>query len=77
MVVGFPDDPACTHLERQYLLGDDLLVAPVFSAESEVAYYVPKDTWTHVLTGETVHAPARRSRSARRLIARTTTTPII
>jgi alpha-D-xyloside xylohydrolase len=37
----FPDDPACTHLERQYMLGDDLLVAPVFRADGDVSYYVP------------------------------------
>ncbi|MBX6768223.1 MAG: alpha-xylosidase, partial [Actinomadura rubrobrunea] len=54
MVVEFPDDPACTHLERQYMLGDDLLVAPVFSADGQVAYYVPDGVWTHYLTGEQV-----------------------
>jgi alpha-D-xyloside xylohydrolase len=54
MVVDFPDDPACTHLERQYMLGDDLLVAPVFSSGGEVAYYVPEGVWTHYLTGERV-----------------------
>jgi alpha-D-xyloside xylohydrolase len=54
MVVEFPGDPAVTHLERQYMLGGDLLVAPVLSADGEVAYYVPEGTWTHVLTGEPV-----------------------
>jgi alpha-D-xyloside xylohydrolase len=54
MVVEFPDDPAVTHLERQYMLGGDLLVAPVLDAGGEVAYYVPEGTWTHVLTGEPV-----------------------
>jgi alpha-D-xyloside xylohydrolase len=57
MVVEFPEDPACTHLERQYLLGGDLLVAPVFSAEGEVAYYVPAGTWTHLLSGRQVQGP--------------------
>jgi alpha-D-xyloside xylohydrolase len=57
MVVEFPDDPACTHLDRQYLLGDDLLVAPVFTAEGTVDYYVPPGTWTHFLTGQQVHGP--------------------
>ncbi|WP_446215681.1 alpha-xylosidase [Micromonospora sp. IBHARD004] len=57
MVVEFPDDPACTHLERQYMLGDDLLVAPVFSESGEVSYYVPEGTWTHYLTGEQVAGP--------------------
>ncbi|MFE9747931.1 alpha-xylosidase [Saccharothrix saharensis] len=57
MVVEFPDDPGCAHLERQYMLGDDLLVAPVFSDEGDVSYYVPEGTWTHLLTGETVQGP--------------------
>jgi alpha-D-xyloside xylohydrolase len=54
MVVEFPGDPAVTHLERQYMLGGDLLVAPVFSADGDIAYYVPEGTWTRVLTGEPV-----------------------
>ena len=54
MVVEFPEDPACTHLERQYMLGDDLLVAPVFNGPGDVAFYAPEGTWTHFLTGEQV-----------------------
>ncbi|MFB4314724.1 alpha-xylosidase [Actinomadura sp. 21ATH] len=54
MVLAYPDDPACTHLERQYMLGDDLLVAPVFSNDGEVSYYVPEGVWTRYLTGERV-----------------------
>ncbi|GIF05686.1 alpha-xylosidase [Actinoplanes siamensis] len=57
MVVGFPDDPAVTYLDRQYLLGGDLLVAPVFSESGEVSYYVPAGRWTHYLTGEVVQGP--------------------
>ncbi|MBC6461542.1 alpha-xylosidase [Actinomadura sp. HBU206391] len=57
MVVDFPGDPACTHLERQYMLGDDLLVAPVLSEDGEVSYYVPEGTWTHYLTGRRVAGP--------------------
>jgi alpha-D-xyloside xylohydrolase len=36
------------------MLGDDLLVAPVFSADGDVSYYVPEGVWTHYLTGERV-----------------------
>jgi alpha-D-xyloside xylohydrolase len=57
MVVEFPADPACTHLDRQYMLGPDLLVAPVFRADGVVDYYVPDGEWTHLLTGETVTGP--------------------
>ena len=57
MVVEFPDDPACAYLDRQYLLGDDLLVAPVFTDDGTVEYYVPAGEWTHLLTGERVAGP--------------------
>ncbi|MDY7087314.1 MAG: alpha-xylosidase [Actinomycetota bacterium] len=57
MIVGFPDDPAVTHLDRQYLLGGDLLVAPVFSEGGEVDYYVPAGRWTRFTTGEVVEGP--------------------
>ncbi|GID33299.1 alpha-xylosidase [Paractinoplanes brasiliensis] len=57
MIVGFPDDPAVTHLDRQYLLGGDLLVAPVFSEGGEVDYYVPAGLWTRFTTGEVVEGP--------------------
>ncbi|MDK1472421.1 alpha-xylosidase [Streptomyces sp. 549] len=57
MVLEFPDDPACRPLDRQYMLGPDLLVAPVFSADGDVEFYVPAGTWTRLLTGETVTGP--------------------
>ncbi|WP_329320470.1 alpha-xylosidase [Streptomyces sp. NBC_01262] len=57
MVLEFPDDPACHQLDRQYMLGDDLLVAPVLSEDGTVEYYVPEGTWTHLLTGEPVTGP--------------------
>ncbi|MER8005797.1 alpha-xylosidase [Streptomyces sp. NPDC094149] len=57
MVLEFPDDPGCAHLERQYMLGPDLLVAPVFSDDGDVSYYVPEGTWTHFLSGRTVTGP--------------------
>ncbi|MEX3106709.1 MULTISPECIES: alpha-xylosidase [unclassified Streptomyces] len=57
MILEFPDDPACAYLETQYMLGDSLLVAPVFNAEGHVRYYVPAGTWTSLLTGENVTGP--------------------
>jgi alpha-D-xyloside xylohydrolase len=57
LAIDFPDDPACTHLEQQYLLGDDLLVAPVFTASGETSYYVPAGRWTKYLTGEIIEGP--------------------
>jgi alpha-D-xyloside xylohydrolase len=57
MALAFPDDPACASLERQYMLGGDLLVAPVFCAEGDVAYYVPDGRWTDLLRGRTLDGP--------------------
>lgn len=52
MLLEFPGDPACDTLDRQYMLGDSLLVAPVFTEEGTVDYYLPEGRWTHLLTGE-------------------------
>ncbi|MFJ8670069.1 alpha-xylosidase [Streptomyces sp. NPDC093600] len=60
MLLEFPDDPACRTLDRQYMLGPDLLVAPVFSTEGEVEVYLPAGEWTHLLTGETATGPGWR-----------------
>ena len=57
MLLEFPDDPSCLPLDRQYMLGDDLLVAPVLAEDGGVEYYVPAGTWTNVLTGARVQGP--------------------
>jgi alpha-D-xyloside xylohydrolase len=54
MLLEFPDDPACETLDRQYMLGDSLLVAPVFSHDNRVDYYVPEGRWTSLLSGQAV-----------------------
>jgi alpha-D-xyloside xylohydrolase len=54
MVLEFEGDPACDYLDRQYMLGESLLVAPVFSEQGDVSFYLPRGTWTNFLTGETV-----------------------
>ncbi|MFJ9930087.1 alpha-xylosidase [Streptomyces misionensis] len=61
MVLEFPGDPACRPLDRQYMLGADLLVAPVFTEDGEVEVYLPEGVWTQLLTGETVTGPAWRT----------------
>ncbi|WP_431220277.1 alpha-xylosidase [Leifsonia xyli] len=53
MQLEFPGDPAVDYLDRQYLLGRDLLVAPVFSP-SEVEFYLPAGTWTEFFSGRAV-----------------------
>lgn len=51
MLLEFPDDPTSWQLDRQYMLGPSMLVAPVISADGEVTYYLPEGTWTDYATG--------------------------
>lgn len=60
MVMEFPEDPTCEVLDRQYMLGDSLLVAPIFQENGEVKYYLPAGRWTHLLNGETVQGGSWR-----------------
>lgn len=58
MVLDYAEDPGCRHAERQYMLGDDLLVAPVFDPSGRAEFYVPESRvapaapWTDWFTGE-------------------------
>ncbi|HUR04288.1 MAG TPA: alpha-xylosidase [Nonomuraea sp.] len=54
MAMEFPDDRNVTYLDTQYMLGPDLLVAPVFTPDGTVEVYLPDGTWTNYLTGERV-----------------------
>ncbi len=49
MVIDFADDPACLTLDRQYMLGEHLLCAPVFQENGEVEFYLPKGEWFDLL----------------------------
>ncbi|RDV44381.1 alpha-xylosidase [Leifsonia sp. ku-ls] len=53
MQLEFAGDPAVDHLDRQYMLGADLLVAPVFSPD-EVEFYLPEGVWTEFFSGRRV-----------------------
>ena len=54
MFMEFPDDRACEVLDRQYMLGDSLLVAPVFKESGDVEYYLPDGKWVNVLSEKVV-----------------------
>lgn len=62
MLLEYPDDKTCWFLDQQYMLGTDLLVAPVFG-ESDVDYYVPAGVFTNILNGAEVAGPAWISES--------------
>ena len=48
MVLEFQDDPVCAFLDRQYMLGSRILVAPVFDKAGWVQFYLPEGTWVSV-----------------------------
>ena len=52
MVLEFTEDKTCHYIDKQYMLGDNLLVAPIFNDQSIAEYYLPKGTWTNLFTGE-------------------------
>lgn len=51
MVLEFGDDPTCDVLDLQYMLGDSLLVAPIFNEHGQAKYYLPQGRWTNLLSG--------------------------
>ncbi len=52
LVLEFPHDRSTHDADVQYLLGDSLLVAPVFTADGSVEYYLPEGEWTSLLSGD-------------------------
>jgi alpha-D-xyloside xylohydrolase len=41
MVLEFQNDPVCAFLDKQYMLGENLLVAPVFNDSGHTSTYLP------------------------------------
>ncbi|HEX8550951.1 MAG TPA: TIM-barrel domain-containing protein [Abditibacteriaceae bacterium] len=57
LVLDFQDDPNTANLEGQYLLGESLLVAPVFGEASEQRVYLPAGDWVNFWTNRTESGP--------------------
>lgn len=52
MVLEYTEDPTCAYLDKQYMLGDSLLVAPIFNDKGMAQYYLPEGEWVNYITGE-------------------------
>jgi len=50
MAIEFNDDTACKYLDTQYMLGDSLLIAPVFNEQGIVEFYLPEGVWTDIVS---------------------------
>ncbi|MCY9806148.1 alpha-xylosidase [Lentilactobacillus senioris] len=46
----YTEDRNTYYLEHEYMLGSQLLIAPVFNEEGNVKYYLPSGKWTNILT---------------------------
>ncbi|OCK73906.1 glycoside hydrolase family 31 protein [Lepidopterella palustris CBS 459.81] len=60
MGLEFPDDPTAWLLDRQFMVGSQLLAAPVFTESGEVEIYLPAGKWTSFWDGEVVQGPGWR-----------------
>lgn len=52
LIMDYDDDPIVKFVDTQYMLGENILVAPIFNPEGRANYYLPKGKWTNILTGE-------------------------
>lgn len=52
MVVDYNSDPACLTLDRQYMFGDNILVAPILNDKGIGEFYLPEGKWTNIISGK-------------------------
>lgn len=52
MILEFQGDHCCEDIDRQYMLGGNIMVAPVFTESGDVDYYLPHGKWTHFLSNK-------------------------
>jgi alpha-D-xyloside xylohydrolase len=52
VVMDYPEAPNAWTLDDQYILGEDLLVAPLFARQAERQVYLPHGEWFDFWTGE-------------------------
>lgn len=57
LVMEFMEDPACAYIDRQFMLGERLMAAPVFREDGWVDYYLPAGRWTNLISGDVREGP--------------------
>lgn len=57
LLIHYPDDRRARRIHDQFMLGENLIMAPIFKegATSRDVYLPGPATWTHLLTGEVFH----------------------
>ena len=63
MFLEFPDYPQAYNIDDQFMLGSEILVAPVVNSKQHTReVQLPAGTWVHVWTGQTYGDPSVASR---------------
>ncbi|THZ80035.1 glycoside hydrolase family 31 protein [Aureobasidium pullulans] len=57
MAIEFPEDKTAWLCDQQFMLGESLLVAPVFDESGGVEFYLPAGKWTSFWDDEVVEGP--------------------
>ncbi|RXG32217.1 glycoside hydrolase family 31 protein [Leeuwenhoekiella marinoflava] len=55
LLMHHPDDVMCWHIDDQYYLGSDFLVAPIMNSENSRNIYLPEGEWVNFFTGTEYH----------------------
>jgi len=55
----FPEDPECARHTDEFMLGDEMLIAPIYTPGNQRTVYLPQGIWTNLDTNETL--PGRRT----------------
>ncbi len=64
MAWAFPEDRATYTIGDQFMLGEDLLVAPILDASNTREIYWPSGEWLDLWSGEMIVGPARKQVTA-------------
>lgn len=62
MVLEYPNDPATFDLSGQFMLGRQLLIAPVLRKDDRKSIYLPEGIWKNYWSGEEFEGPASLNR---------------
>ena len=53
----FPDDRECALHADEFLLGDEMLIAPIYEPGDRRSVYLPRGIWTNLETNEVTPGP--------------------
>lgn len=60
LMMNFPDDDQSRKITDQFMLGDHIIIAPIFEeGQMFINLYLPPGTWRHLWTGQVFNGPTR------------------